>query len=206
MSLTSFIWLAVCLLLWITLLVILRRAKLQAWYILAGMIGFFIIGMVFIRPLVTEPLARCVAALAGLFGRLTGFFTPYFKYALLFIESKNGSITMQIDFECSGVIEILVYLAIILFFRVCSPAERTLLAVGGTLYIILANTIRIIIICTIIHFGGSSWYYAAHTYIGRIFFYLATIWLYFYAITKPQIARMKTGSFSYSDQKTGEQK
>lgn len=184
---------------WIALLYLTKKAGLQAWYILTGMIGFFLIGMIFIRPVITMPLAELVTALAGIFGKITGFFTPYFKYAVLFISTKNGTMTLQIDFECSGVIEILVYLAIILFFRVCTVSERTLMAVMGTLYLIVFNALRIILICTIVHFGGNNWYYVAHTFIGRIFFYAATVWLYYHAVTRPQIARMQVGSFSYDD-------
>ena len=47
-------------------------------------------------------------------------------------------------------------------------------------------------------------YYIAHTYVGRIFFYAATIVLYFYVFTKSQVVRMKVGSFSYDKEKTDE--
>ena len=55
-----------------------------------------------------------------------------------------------------------------------------------------------------IHFLGTDYYYMAHTIVGRIFFYLLQVILYFYVFTKPQVLRMKTGGFNYSksDEKT----
>lgn len=182
---------------WLFNLRIFYRIKNQAAFITVGMLGLFVLMMVFVRPIATMPLARIVAALAGFVGRLTGTFIPYFKYGILFIETKQGSITLQIDFECSGIIEIMVYLSILAFFRVYTISERAILSAIGVIYIIVANAMRIIIISVMIHFGGPSMYYIAHTYVGRIFFYAATIVLYFYVFTKSQVVRMKVGSFSY---------
>ncbi len=182
---------------WILNLRIFYRIKNQAAFITVGMVGLFVLMMVFVRPVATMPLARIVAAVAGFIGRLTGTFTPFFKYGILFIETGQGSITLQIDFECSGIIEIMVYLSILAFYRVYSVTERAILSAVGVIYIIIANALRIVIISVMIHYGGESMYYIAHTYIGRIFFYAATIVLYFYVFTKSQVVRMKVGSFSY---------
>ncbi len=187
---------------WILNLRILYRVGNQAAFITVGMVGLFVLMMVFIRPIAVMPLARVVAAVAGFFGRITGFFNAFFKYGILFVETPSGSITLQIDFECSGVIEIMVYLSILAFYRVYTVTERAILCAVGFVYIILANALRIILIATMIHFGGEQMYYIAHTYLGRIFFYAATIVLYFYVFTKSQVVRMKVGSFSYDKDKS----
>ena len=98
----------------------------------------------------------------------------------------------------------MVYLSILTFYRVYSVSERAILSAVGFIYIIVANALRIIIIATMIHFGGEDMYYIAHTYVGRIFFYAATIVLYFYVFTKSQVVRMKVGSFSYDKEKAPE--
>lgn len=200
-STTMFIIFVILTVVWLFNLRIFYRIKNQAAFITVGMLGMFVLMMVFIRPIATMPLARIVAALAGFIGRLTGTFTPYFKYGILFVGTRNGSITLQIDFECSGIIEIMVYLSILAFFRVYTVSERAILSAVGVIYIMVANALRIIIIAVMIHFGGESMYYIAHTYVGRIFFYAATIVLYFYVFTKSQVVRMKVGSFSYDKDK-----
>ena len=184
---------------WTFLLVTLHKAKLQAWFELVGTVGLFIFGMVYIRPIAVGPLSKAVAALAGIVGRITGTFQTFFRYGIIFIQTRNeGSLTLQIDFECSGIIEILAYLSLLVFFKVYDAFERIVLSVLGVFYIIFANALRIILICEIIHFGGTGTYYVAHTYIGRIFFYFVSVVLYFYVFTKAQVVRMKVGNFRYN--------
>ncbi len=201
-STTKLIIFIVLVVIWLLNLRIFYKVKNQAAFITIGMGGLFILMMIFLRPIATMPLARIVAALAGLFGRVTGYFSAFFKYGIIFVETAGGSMTLQIDFECSGIIEIMVYIAILAFFKVYTISERAILSAVGVIYIILANALRIIIIASMIHFGGEQMYYIAHTYVGRIFFYAATVVLYFYVFTKSQVVRMKVGSFSYDKEKT----
>ena len=188
---------AVCV--WLYLLWVTDRASLPFWHFILGAIGLFLLMMFFVHPLLTEPLARAVAAVAGLVGKLTGTFSPFFKYGILFVQSAAGAITLQIDFECSGIIEIMVFLSMLVFFRVYTVAERVVVAICGVIYIVLANALRIIIICEMIHFGGLDLYYISHTLVGRLVFYALSVLLYFYVFTKPQIIRMKLGKFSYGN-------
>ena len=103
------------------------------------------------------------------------------------MESAKDSITLKIDFECSGIIEITAFLSLLIFFNVYSRYEKVIIGCIGTVYIIVANALRIILICLIIHFKGVDYYYISHALIGRIFFYILSIILYFYVFTKAQI-------------------
>lgn len=182
---------------WVYFLTALRRAKLSFWFFLVGAFGLFLLLMFFVRPWATEPLARAVAAIAGVFGSLTQTFQANFLFGVIFVDSAAGSITLQIDFECSGIIEIMAYVSLLSFFRVYTPKERVLVGILGVLFIILANVLRIIVIAEMIYFGGPDMYYVAHSLVGRIIFYVLTVLLYFYVFTKPQIVRMTVGRFSY---------
>ena len=184
---------------WLYLLHVTDRAKLPFWHYILGALGLFLLMMCYVRPVLTEPLARAVAALAGLVGKITGTFSPFFKYGILFVQSDVGAITLQIDFECSGIIEIMAFLALLVFFRVYTVAERVIVSICGILYIMLANALRIILICEMIHFGGLDLYYMSHAVVGRLVFYVLSVLLYFYVFTKPQIVRMRLGKFSYGD-------
>ena len=184
---------------WLYLLHVTDRAKLPFWHYILGAMGLFLLMMFYVRPVLTEPLARAVAALAGLVGKITGTFSPFFKYGILFVQSDVGAITLQIEFECSGIIEIMAFLALLVFFRVYTVAERVIVSICGILYIMLANALRIILICEMIHFGGLDLYYMSHAVVGRLVFYVLSVLLYFYVFTKPQIVRMRLGKFSYGD-------
>ncbi|MCR4840641.1 MAG: exosortase family protein XrtG [Lachnospiraceae bacterium] len=199
------IFLIIILAVWLYLLHVLNKADLKAWSFLAGSLGLFVILMVYVQPHVTQPLARCVSALAGVVGKITGTFAAYFKYGIIFISAKNGSaITLKVDMECSGVIEIMAFLCLLIFYRVYSVSERIIVGVAGFCYIMLCNALRIVIICLSVYFFGTGAFYVVHTFVGRIIFYTLSVILYFYVFTKPQIIQMKVGNFKYghNDQNT----
>lgn len=183
--------------LWLWLLRVLKNAELNFWRFLVGCVGLFLLMMVNLQPILTMPMARCVSAIAGIVGTLTGTFTAYFKYGIIFITSAAGSMTMKIDMECSGIIEIMVFLALLVFFDVYRPHEKLMIGILGTIYLILCNTLRITLICLALHFIGPEAYYVMHTFVGRIIFYLLSILMYFFVFTKPQIQRIKVGNFRY---------
>lgn len=182
---------------WLYVLHALKRAELNFWRFLVGSIGLFVLLMLYVRPWATQPLAQAVAALAGLPGWLTGTFESYFKFAVIFVDSAAGAMTLKIDFECSGIVEIMAFVSLLAFFGVYTRSERVLVGVLGTLAIMLANALRIILIAELIHFGGPNMYYVAHSLFGRLLFYALTVILYFYVFTKPQIVRMRVGRFTY---------
>ncbi|MGN0505196.1 MAG: exosortase family protein XrtG [Lachnospiraceae bacterium] len=182
---------------WLYILSVMKRCKLYYGHFVTGSFGLFILSMLLVRPIAIQPLARVVAAIAGLFGDLTGTFTAFFKYGILFISTDTSSITLQIDFECSGIIEILAFLSLLAFFTVYTVKERVLVGISGCICIILSNVLRIIVICEMIHFFGVNVYFIAHAIVGRIVFYMLSVLLYFYVFTKSQIIRTKLGKFSY---------
>lgn len=191
------ILLVVAFIIWLYLLHVLKRSKLAFWHFAIGAIGLFCMLLIGVVPYLTDPLAKVVASLAGVFGTLTGWFTPYFKYSMIFITTQHNSITMMIDMECSGIIEILAFECILAFFNVYTKEEKVIVAIIGFALITIFNTLRIILICTIVHFFGTNAFGIAHTFVGRIFFYLFTVLLYFYVFTKPQVVRTKVGKLTY---------
>ncbi len=194
---TKIVIVTVLTIIWLYLLHVLKKAKLSFWRFIIGSAGLFIFLMVAVMPFATTPLSQVVAGITGLFGKLLGFFTAYYKYSVIFVESGADTLTLTIDFECSGIIEIFAFLCLLVFFNVYSIQERWIVGLAGTAYIVFANVIRVTAICVIIHFFGVGSYYIAHTYIGRIIFYTLSVALYFIVFTKSQIVRQKVGGFRY---------
>ncbi len=187
----------VAVVIWLYVLRVLKSCKLAAWRFFVGSIGLFILMMVYLRPILLQPLARTVAAIAGTVGKLTNFYEAYFKYGVIFIDAPQITITLQIDLECSGILEIMAFVALLAFFDVYNRNEKIFVGILGVLGIIVANAIRIIVICIMIYFGGVDVYYVAHAMVGRVVFYVMSVLLYFYIFTKPQIIRTKVGKFIY---------
>ena len=188
-------------LIWIYILSVFSRAKMHAWKFMWGSLGLFVIMMITVQPVLTMPLARCVAALAGVVGNITGTFIAYFKYGIIFISSGLTSVTLRIDFECSGIIEIMAFISLLAFFNVYNFSEKVMVGIGGFCYIMVCNALRIVMICLSVYFFGMGAYYIVHTFVGRIFFYVLSVYLYFYVFTKPQIIKMKVGNFAYGSNK-----
>lgn len=184
-------------LLWIYILSALKRGKLGFWYFITGSVGMFVFYMILLQPLLTIPLQKAVAAVAGILGSASGMFESYFQQGILFVPYDTGAISLYIDYECSGIIEIGAYLSLLVFFQVYSKQEKLVLSIIGSLGIFCANVLRIFIIGSLIHIWGSSIYFAAHTIIGRMVFYGFTIVLYFYVFTRGQIKRQRIGKFNY---------
>lgn len=188
---------ALCL--WLFLLRVLDKSKLNFWRYLIGSAGAFILMLVFLQLLVLEPLSRIVALLASLPGKLAGIYSSHYKYGVIFVDTAIGAVSLKIDFECSGIIEIMAYVSLLLFYRVYTVYERICVGVIGVVALVLANALRITVICLMIYFGGVDVYFIAHSIVGRIVFYALSILLYFYVFTKPQIIKQRVGSFRYDN-------
>ena len=191
-------WLiALLLIVWVYVLYTMKRAEMGVWYFLCGSVGLFVFGMVIFEPYMVAPLQKAVSAVAGILGEATGVYDSYFQQGILFIQNRTESLSLYIDFECSGVIEILAFLSLLWFFPVYEIYEKVVVSIIGVLAIFLANVLRIFLICLLIYAFGNQIYFVAHTIIARIFFYACTVFLYFYVFTKPQIVRQKVGAFHY---------
>lgn len=183
--------------LWVYLLTVLKRGKLDFWYFIAGSVGLFIFSVIWIEPVAVGPLQKAVAAAAGIPGQLTGIYESYFQKGIIFISTGGTSLSLYIDFECSGIIETLAFFALLWFFPVYRLYEKVAVSIAGGLLIFASNVLRIFVICLVVYFFGGDMYFLAHTIIGRLVFYACTITLYFYVFTKSQIIRQKVGGLRY---------
>lgn len=191
-------WLVILLLIvWVYVLYTMKRADMGVWYFLFGSVGFFVFAMILVEPVVVAPLQKAVSAASGMLGELTGVYDSYFQQGILFVQNGGESLSLYIDFECSGVIELLAFLALLWFFPVYALHEKLVVSVIGTFVIYIANVFRIFFICVLIYLFGNDIYFFAHTIFARIFFYACSVLLYFYVFTKPQIVRQKVGAFHY---------
>jgi exosortase family protein XrtG len=185
---------------WIYLLSVFYRGKMGFFYFIFGSIGSFFFLMLYLKPVLMPVLVQLVTSVTGILGKGTGLFEAYRDYSILFIESPKdgGALSLYIDFECSGIIEILVFVSLLAFFQVYGVWQRIVIGAIGCVVIFFSNVTRIFIICVMIRIWGNEVYYLAHTLIGRIVFYIFAVLLYYFVFTKAQIVRQKVGGFSYA--------
>ena len=192
------IFTVVCFLVWIYLLSVFTRGKLYFYQFIWGSVGLFVFMMMWIQPVAIRPLSNLACSAAGVAGRMTGFYESYSEYSMLFVQHGSGAISLCIDYECSGIIEMMAYVSMLAFFRVYDWMQRIILSVLGCMMIFFANIIRLFVIGTTIYYFGNDAYYIAHTIVGRIIFYALSVILYYYIFTKSQIVKQKIGGFHYA--------
>lgn len=192
------IFTVVCFLVWIYLLSVFTRGKLYFYQFIWGSVGLFVFMMMWIQPVAIRPLTNLVCSAADVAGRMTGFYESYSEYSMLFVQHGSEAISLCIDYECSGIIEMMAYVSMLAFFRVYDWMQRIILSVLGCMMIFFANIIRLFVIGTTIYYFGNDAYYIAHTIVGRIIFYALSVILYYYIFTKSQIVKQKIGGFHYA--------
>lgn len=186
-----------CLLLWVYLLSVLKRAELPFFLFGAGSVGMFIFLMIGVSNALTVPLTQAVCAAVGIIGQATHLYGSYAQYSILLVSSHGSTISLSVDFECSGVIEMMAFVSLLWFFPVYRVFEKIFLSVMGIVWIFVSNILRVLSICLMISaFGGDS-FYLAHSVVSRMIFYALSILLYFYVFTRSQIQRQRVGGFHY---------
>lgn len=185
------------LIIWIYAIWVLSRTRLHFFKFCVGSVGLFFFLMFWVQPVITHPLSMAVTAVSGALGDVSRMYDSYYQYSILFIPKDTTSVSLTIDYECSGVIEIMAFSCMLWFFPLYSTVEKLVVNSIGIIVIFLANVLRIFIICTLIYFYGNEIFYFAHTIFGRIVFYVISIVLYFYVFTRSHVIRQKVGNFSY---------
>ena len=186
---------------WLYILTVFHRGNLNYFKYLWGSVGLFVFMCIFIQPALTEILKQYVTAAVGVIGKVTGICEAYYELSIIFIPKQSvlSSISLYIDYECSGVIEMMAFVALLAFYQVYDVGQRIIIGLLGCISIFFFNVIRIVVISWIIYKFGSESYYVAHTIIGRLVFYVLSILLYYYIFTKQQIIKQKIGGFSYAE-------
>lgn len=189
----------VALAIWVYLLWVLYREKMTAFRFLTGSIGFFVLVFTMLRQYLVWICINSLEWILGIIGSFLPFYTLYKQYNVLFINHEKAAISLFIDYECCGFIEILVVVSVVMFFPLFNMKKKIIYSVIGVAYTTLANVIRLVLICWFIYIYGNNAYYVAHSVLGRIIFYIFTLLFYFYIISWNQIKKQRVGRFIYDD-------
>lgn len=180
-------------LLWVSALLLFRKAKLNFFKFLAGSVGVFTISMFFFLPFFERNLNSLITILLGFIGDKTGYFEVFKSNSIISVDTGRGIVSIFINYECSGVIEMLVFTSLALFFPFGGIFRRGLSIIFGNLYLYAANIIRIMFIVFGVKTLGASYFYIFHTLFARILFFGLTIVLYYYAFTSTQLKYQRIG-------------
>ncbi len=138
---------------WIYVLIITKKNLLESWFYIIGSVVTFILSFIFLQPIVTPILARIVTLITGFLGEITKCFESFSEYGIIFIKQGTEGISLYIDTECAGFIEISAFVVLVSFFAIYNPLEKIVISIFGTFYIIGINILRLFSICLIIYYG-----------------------------------------------------
>ena len=189
--------LAVLFIIWVGLIVFLRLNRIWLFYYLVGAVGvaYWIVYFTrFVFPLET-PLAHSVAWMVNLLANQFGIQTRIFQNApgvllVLVIVQEVGWTVLNIGVESSGLLEMSAFVSLISFYPGWSFRRRSLSVIGGLLATWVANILRMLLIVVMLHTMGKQALVLAHTYLGKLLFFLLTIGKYWYLVTLPTIRNL----------------
>lgn len=188
---------ALAIVLWVAVLMVFTKTKMGFFKFVVGSVGAFVLLMYFGRYSIEKYLQYYLSYLLGLFGDYTGLFVVQPKFSMITAYSGPNVVSFFIDYECSGFVEIVVYVCLVAFYPIYGLWERIKYSLYGAAYIFGCNFIRVVLICILVKVFGMKIFFFAHTILARIMFFAFMVILYYKVFTKPHILRQKVGGLKY---------
>ncbi len=172
---------------------IFRNSKMYFFKFLTGSVGVFTISMIFFLPYLNKALNALITNALIMIEQSTSLFEVFKGNSIISIDTADGIVSMIINYECSGVIEMLVFTSLSLFFPFGGIARKSVSIIAGNTYLYIANIIRIVFIVIMLKIFGASSYYIVHTLLARILFFALSVLLYYFVFTSTQLKYQKVG-------------
>lgn len=174
---------------WLYILTILKRAEIHGVFYWVGTIGFFLLITYFFHDPIFQLLSYLVSKIIEVIGQLTDLYSIKTNIHLIYVRSKLDLILLNINYECSGVLELLVFVSLLIFYPIYSVLEKFFRLIEGFIWIITANILRILLVILSLKYFGIDSLFLAHSIISRILFYILIVILYYNVFTKQQIIK-----------------
>jgi len=183
---------------WLLGVIFFRRFRIWILYYLVGTVGFAYLLVVLITRVFNFELvvAHSIALVVHDILNFVSIPTEIFQHApgvllVLVVSQKIGWTILQIGVESSGMLEISVLVSLVTFYPLWSWRKKMVLAVIGGAFTWLANVARMLIIALMLHFLGKEVLVLAHTFIGKAFFFVVTIAIYWFLVTTTSLTEIK---------------
>lgn len=182
---------------WLLLYLFLRNSRAWLLAYIVGAVGFTTIAVYLLRGTYLEGRIEQIGALgAHYLSTALGIPTRVFFDApgtllVLIVYQEAGWTAIEIDIECSGLLEFMVFSGLTIFYEGFPYWRRLMILLVGIPLSYGINIIRIIIIVFMIHKGGKDAIYLAHTVVARAFFFAMAMALYWHIFTRPTLQMLR---------------
>jgi exosortase family protein XrtG len=110
-----------------------------------------------------------------------------FESTGLAIPNHTGWAVFDIGLECSAILEMAAIVGLTAFYPAFRPLKRAAFGLTGLAATYVINILRVLIIVATISAFGTQWVFLSHAVVGRVFFFTATIVLYWFLMTRPTV-------------------
>jgi exosortase family protein XrtG len=179
--------------LWVAGVAFLRRHRVWiAFYLLAtvGLVYWVVVaGQTFGLELrLAQSVAWAVSGIANAVGVPTRIFEGAPGVLLVLVVAQEvGWTVLQVGVESSGLLEISVLAALLLFYPGWSRARRLQTTLLGSAGIWLANILRMLVIVVMLNRLGKDALVLAHNYAGKALFFVLAIAIFWFLITRTTV-------------------
>ena len=148
---------------WLYILTILKRAEIHGVFYWVGTIVFFLLITYFFHDPIFQLLSYLVSKIIEVIGQLTDLYSIKTNIHLIYVRSKLDLILLNINYECSGVLELLVFVSLLIFYPIYSVLEKFFRLIEGFIWIITANILRILLVILSLKYFGIDSLFLAHS-------------------------------------------
>ena len=179
---------------WVFVVVLFRKLKLDFFKFISGSLGLFVILILFFRAPLENILISGLSNVLNIIGDKTNLFDVLTHYGIIILEGRGGGmLNIDITYECSGIIELMVFSCLVVFFPFINIYKKIITLIVGNFYLFVCNILRIILIIVMVKGFGVESYEFTHMILGRILFFALTILLYYKVFTKNQLKNQRVG-------------
>ncbi len=190
----TLLWLVLGSIAWGALVLFLRAYRVWLPYYIVATVGLSYGLILLAGPFLglETTLAHSVAWTVHILCEWIGIPTRIFRGApgvllVLVIEQDVGWTMLRIGVESSGLLELSVLASLLAFYPGWSLPRRMRYLTIGLVATWVANIGRVLLIVVILHYMGKSWLVLAHTYLGKLIFFVCIVAIFWQIITRVSI-------------------
>ena len=182
---------------WLAAVIYLRVRRQWLLYYVVAAVGFTLITVLLCRgTMAEEALEGLTAQNAHDAAAIMGVPTIIFRNApgtmlVLVVVGEVGWTVIQVDIECSGLLEMAAFAGLLLFYPGLRAPKRSLYLLFGLAATYLINIMRLLVIIAFLHWGGKDIIFLAHTIIGRGLFFILVIGVYWFVFTRATVGTVR---------------
>jgi exosortase family protein XrtG len=174
--------------LWAVATFVLWRKRRWLMFYLVGALGFVLLTMYAAAFMGFDDTVEAIEASQVLvMARGMGLTLDQMAGTGLAVRNHAGWAVFDIGIECSALLEIAAIIGLIAFYPAFPPVRKIVAIAIGVVATYILNLFRILLILWIIDVFGTGWVFPAHAVFGRVFFFIGTVALYWFLVTRPSI-------------------